>query len=121
MPGALEGWQRLIDAGYDPHICSAPLMRNPNAVVGKIKFLEKYFVPKFGNRIVETAIIDKNKFNYPGLALIDDRPELDTGEGKAQWQHIIFDRSYNQQSTASLRLRGWLDPNLETMLKALIY
>lgn len=116
IDGALEGWQRIIDAGFDPQICSAPLSSNKNAIEGKIKFLNKHFVPRFGKQVVERAIIDKKKYNYPGLALIDDRPKLDTNEGKAQWEHILFDRGHSELSHAAFRLLSWHDQNLEEIL-----
>ncbi len=116
IDGALEGWQRIIDAGFDPQICSAPLTSNPSAVEGKIKFLDKYFVPEFGEQVVETAIIDKKKYNYPGLALIDDRPQIETNSGKAEWEHILFDRGLSELSTAAFRLMSWHDQNLEAIL-----
>ena len=48
-------------------------------------------MPRFGERVVSEAIIDKTKSRYDGLALIDDRPEVDTNNGRATWHHIVFD------------------------------
>jgi 5'-nucleotidase len=116
IDGALEGWQRLIDLGYDPRICSAPLTANEQSVAGKLAWLQDHFVPKFGKQVVERAIIDKQKYKYDGLVLIDDRPEVETNNGQATWQHVVYDRFYNQQSNAKLRLFGWNDQNLESLL-----
>ncbi|OBG35060.1 hypothetical protein [Mycobacterium sp. E3198] len=113
---ALQGWQRLIDAGYQPRICSAPLSRNTQSVENKLAWLRRHFVPHFGELVVSEAIIDKDKYRYPGLALIDDRPEVDSHGGRATWRHIVFDRPYNQRSSAELRIRGWNDPDLEATL-----
>jgi 5'-nucleotidase len=118
VDNALEGWQRLIDAGYQPRICSAPLSKNQEAAQNKLGWLRQHFVPRFGERVVREAIIDKMKSRYDGLALIDDRLEVDTNNGRATWRHIVFDQPYNKHSSAALRIRGWDDPHLEDILEA---
>jgi 5'-nucleotidase len=115
---ALRGWQRLIDAGYQPRICTAPLSRNSQSVQGKLAWLRRHFVPRFGELVVSDAIIGKEKYRHSGLALIDDRPEVDTNNGQATWCHIVFDRPYNQHSSAALRICGWDDPHLKKTLEA---
>jgi len=119
VDGAIVGWQRLIDAGYHPRICTAPLSRNSRSVQGKLAWLRRHFVPRFGELVVGDAIIDREKFRHGGLALIDDRPDVDTNNGQAAWRHIVFDRPYNKHSSAALRLRGWNDPHLEDILTTL--
>jgi 5'-nucleotidase len=118
VDNALQGWQRLIDAGYHPRVCSAPLSRNNRSAPGKLAWLRRHFVPCFGELVVSEAIIDREKYRYDALALIDDRPEVDTNNGRATWRHIVFDRPYNEQSSAALRIRGWDDPRLEETLEA---
>lgn len=117
VDNALQGWQRLIDAGYRPRICSAPLSRNSQSAQGKLAWLRRHFVPRFGELVVSDAIIDKRKYRHDGLALIDDRPGVDTNDGQATWRHVVFDRPYNQRSGAALRIRGWDDPDLEDILE----
>jgi 5'-nucleotidase len=93
MPGILEGWQKLIDNGYHPRVASAPLSGNPTAIEGKIKWLDKLMVPEFGSSVVSEAIIDKDKWKYDGLALIDDRPGIPrgpNGQNMATWEHVLF-------------------------------
>lgn len=115
MPGLLEGWQAMIDAGYAPKVASAPLTSNPTAVEGKIKWLGRVMEPDFGASVVEEAIIDKNKWKYSGLALIDDRPDVPRGlEGKdvAEWQHILFGWEHRVDmplATTAFRLLNWYD------------
>jgi 5'-nucleotidase len=115
---ALQGWQRLIDAGYRPRICSAPLSRNKESAQNKHAWLRRHFVPRFGELVVSEAIIDKEKSRFDGFALIDDRPDVDTHNGQATWRHIVFDHPYNRRSGAELRIRGWDDPHLEHTLEA---
>jgi 5'-nucleotidase len=119
VDNALGGWQRLIDAGYQPQICTAPLSKNSHSAQNKLAWLDRHLRPHFGDLVVSDAIIDKRKYRYDGLALIDDRPEVDTNDGQARWLHVVFDRPYNQDSTAALRIRGWNDPDLEDTLEAI--
>lgn len=118
IDNALQGWQRLIDAGYRPRICSAPLWRNKHSTHNKLAWLRRHFVPRFGEAVVSDAIIDKRKYRHEGFALIDDRPEVDTNNGQATWCHVVFDHPYNKHSDAVLRIRGWSDPDPEDTLAA---
>ena len=93
MPGLMECWQALLDNGYHPRVASAPLSSNPTSMTGKIKWLNRVMVPEFGPHVVEEAIIDKDKWKYKGLALIDDRfnvPRGINGLDSAEWEHILF-------------------------------
>lgn len=115
MPGLLEGWQTLIDNGYDPRVASAPLSANPNAVEEKIKWLDRIMIPEFGPKIVEDAIIDKHKWKYKGLALLDDRPDVPRGidgANVAEWEHILFGWAHLAKvpmATSAFRLLSWYD------------
>lgn len=115
MPGLFKAWQSLIDNGYRPQVASSPLSSNPTAIEGKIKWLDRVMVPEFGARVVDDAIIDKNKWKYSGIALIDDRPSVPRGpEGKdfAEWQHILFGWEHKATiplATTALRLLNWHD------------
>jgi 5'-nucleotidase len=109
---ATTGWQRVIDLGYHPRICSSPIRSNPHSETEKRTWLQRHF----GSRVAEEAIITSDKYRYDGIALIDDRPEL-RHAAEASWQHIIFDQPYNH-SVNKLRIHGWLDDELATTLKA---
>lgn len=111
---ALEGWQRIIDLGYVPQICSSPLSGNPTCEEDKLAWLKKHFVPTFGESVVTQALITRNKHLCKGIALIDDRPEV-YGVSEASWSHIIFDRQYNERVLGP-RLMGWLDDKLPELL-----
>ena len=116
MPGLLEAWQAMIDNGYHPQVASAPLTSNRTAIEGKVKWLDRIMVPEFGPRIVEEAIIDKDKWKYRGLALIDDRPNVPrgvNGEQKAEWEHVLFGWAHLSSvpmATAAFRLLSWHNP-----------
>lgn len=111
VKGAIEGWQRIKDLGYHPRICTAPLRANAWCQPEKLQWIEHYLGPQ----AVHEAIVDKHKENHDGIALIDDRPVLKNAS-QAPWQHIVFDASYNQDAPSPLRLSGWDDPQLESLL-----
>lgn len=108
IEGAIDGWAGLIEAGYQPRICTAPLRKNRFSIPDKINWLEEHLVPVFGTRVIDTAIIDKHKFRHPALALIDDRDDIEDVR-KASWEHIVFDQPYNHECKAQYRMLGWHD------------
>ncbi len=118
LPGIFEAWQTMIDNGYHPQVASSPLRSNPTSIEGKIKWLDRHMVPKFGASVVEDAIIDKAKWKYRGLALIDDRPSVPRGPDgadKAEWQHILFGWAHLTtvpMATTAFRLIDWHDREL---------
>jgi 5'(3')-deoxyribonucleotidase len=114
---ALEGFQRVIDLGYHPRICSKPMRSNPYSKIEKLKWLEREFVPIFGEYVVKEAIITPNKHEQEGVALIDDAPAIPKSEEALYGEHIVFDMEYNQASEQP-RLYGWLDDNLAALLEA---
>ena len=111
MDDALIGWQRLIDLGYQPRICSSPLRSNPLCEAEKRGWIAEHF----GADVATDAIIDRNKYRHDGIALIDDRTDLLYAD-KASWQQILFDAIYNQDFETDYRLRGWRDPALADLL-----
>lgn len=115
ISGALEGWQRILGAGYTPRICSSPIENHDTVVTEKREWLAMHFVPVFGEWVLETAIFDRDKSGYDAIALIDDRPAVRNAH-QAVWEHILFDQSYNRAVATGLRLMGWYDPKLEDLL-----
>ena len=110
-----EGWQAMLDNGYSPRVASAPLRSNKNSIEGKIKWLDRVMVPHFGVSVVEEAIIDKKKWKYSALAIIDDNPVINKGMNgteSADWEHILFGWSHLAtvpMATAAFRLLSWHD------------
>lgn len=72
-------------------------------------------MPEFGVGVVEDAIIDKDKWKYRALAIIDDNPVIRKGvDGveSAEWEHILFGWSHLTtvpMATAAFRLLDWQD------------
>ncbi|HMR72684.1 MAG TPA: hypothetical protein PKD68_01605 [Candidatus Saccharibacteria bacterium] len=111
IDGALEGWQRLQELGYEPIICSAPLSSNEWCVEEKLDWVERYL----GRAAAKAAVFDSAKERYAGIALIDDRPVV-KNTNLASWQHVLFTASYNLEVAATHRLNGWNDENLAEIL-----
>lgn len=114
--GAPDGWQRILDAGFIPRICTSPVRRNPTCEQDKRSWLEEHFAPRFGSWVVDTAIISKTKHHFEGVALIDDRPRIAFAE-LASWMHVLFEQPYNRNQADKPRLRDWEDPELENILR----
>lgn len=115
VDGAVQGWKRILDAGYTPRVCSSPLINHETIIAEKIGWLEEHFVSIFGSWVIDTAIFNRDKSGYDAAAMIDDRPTLRNIE-KAVWQHIVFNRSYNTLVETQFRLHDWHDKNLESLL-----
>jgi 5'-nucleotidase len=116
VEGALDGWQRIIDVGYHPRVCTSPLRRNALSAAEKLAWLERYLVPVHGDAVAREAIVTSDKHLCDGIALIDDRPQI-RQSAVATWQHIVFDRPYNQGGDRP-RLHGWHDGALGGLLEA---
>ncbi|HEV2633891.1 MAG TPA: hypothetical protein VGX23_02020 [Actinocrinis sp.] len=113
IEGALAGWKRIEAAGFTPRVCSSPLRRNHRCEQNKRWWLAHYL----GRDVARQAIIDSDKAAHRGVALIDDRTDIVGAGGRAAWQLVLFDASYNRGYDAP-RLLGWQDPNLESILHA---
>jgi 5'-nucleotidase len=112
VDGAIEGWDKIKDLGYEPRICSSPLRANEWCREEKLEWIEEHL----GREAAKSAIIDKRKERYDGIAMIDDRPEVKTSE-ETTWRHVVFDAPYNKDSTSTIRLNGWHDPGLPAVLR----
>ncbi len=112
IDGALEGWGKIISLGYHPIVCSSPLGTNPSSEEEKRDWLKK----NLGDKASKEAIIDKRKYLYDGIALIDDRTDIAKDE-MTSWEQIIFTQNYNQDYNYEFRLNGWNDPSLASKLE----
>lgn len=102
--GCIEALDEMLKLGHDVRICTAPLTRYDNCVLEKYKWVEKHLGRAFTNRVILT----KDKTLIKGRYLIDDKPEI-AGVAKPEWEHIIFDSSYNAhiQGTKRLTWHNW--------------
>jgi 5'-nucleotidase len=98
-PGCVEALTNMIELGFDVRICTAPLSRYENCVLEKYQWVEKHLGREFTRRIILT----KDKTIVRGNYLIDDKPSIE-GSHTPEWEHIIFDCSYNRERIENKRL-----------------
>ena len=115
IDGVLEGWQRLLDAGWQPRVLSAPLRSNITCEQEKRQWLVREINPHFGPEISRDAIIINEKYLHNGVALIDDRGVIE-GVDEATWSHVVIDYPHNKSTETDLRLYGMADPRLEEVM-----
>ena len=101
MEYAQEGLDEMEDAGIDVFICTAPSLSNPTCASDKYAAIAR----DFGKNRADRTIITKDKTAVRGDILIDDKPTI-TGLMIPEWEHIVFDRSYNRH-VDNRRLSEW--------------
>ena len=99
IAGSIEAIQDMVQMGHDVWICTAPLSRYENCVLEKYLWVEQYLGRDFTQRI----IFAKDKTVVRGDILIDDRPHVN-GLFVPQWEHVLYDTSYNQLQTDKKRI-----------------
>ncbi len=106
IEGALEAMYTMIGDGHDVFIVTSAGISYPSAATEKYLWVEEHLHKSF----LAHLIITPSKFTILGDVLIDDRPEL-YREEEANWEHIIYDASYNQSVKDKRRMTwaNWQD------------
>ena len=101
---AQECIAEIQDAGIDVMICTAPSLDNPTCASDKHMAITR----DFGRSMAKRTIITSDKTVVMGDVLVDDKAEI-TGLMTPQWEHIVYDRSYNRHVTnrRMTDLRNW--------------
>ena len=84
LKGAIEGYNRLVELGYDVYILSTAPWKNPSAWSDKLIWVKKYI----GENAKKRLILSHNKNLNKGDFLIDDR--LANGAGEFEGKLIRF-------------------------------
>lgn len=106
VPGANEALQEMEARGFEVFICTSPLSTYGNCVLEKYKWVEKFLGPAWVNKIILT----KDKTIIKADILIDDRPEITGVEKEPSWEHILYDRPYNQEiNKRRITWKNWKD------------
>lgn len=92
MHGAKEAMEAMSAIGLEVFICTSPISAYKNCVLEKYEWVENYLGADWVNRIILT----KDKTLIRGDYLIDDKPEITGVERSPAWEHIVYDRLYNQ-------------------------
>lgn len=100
----LESRTTLLASGHDVRFCTSHFMEYTHCVFEKFQWVEEHFDASFVDRIVLT----RDKTLIRGDILIDDKPVI-TGIAKPTWEHILYDRPFNRDSTHKKRLtwKNW--------------
>lgn len=99
LDGAREALLALRDLGHQVYILTSPGVSYPFAAGEKHYWVSKHY----GKEMLERLIITPAKHLVRGDLLIDDRPILPFEE-EAEWEHVLFDRSYNKSIEGKRRL-----------------
>jgi 5'-nucleotidase len=91
IDGGKEALLEMDTMGLDVFICTSPFSTYQNCVREKYEWVEN----TLGSRWVDRIILTKDKTLVRGDVLIDDKPQI-TGVDIPSWEHIIYDRPYNQ-------------------------
>ena len=84
MPGAIDGYNKLIDLGHDVYILSTAPWENPSAWSDKLIWVKE----NIGENAHKRLILSHNKNLNKGDFLIDDR--LANGAGEFEGELIKF-------------------------------
>jgi 5'-nucleotidase len=88
--------------GLDVFLCTTPAWKNPFGYSGKVRFAADNFGEWTGTRTIFTH----DKTLVFGDVIVDDKPRI-TGLVTPHWDHIVFDRSYNQDYDTGYRIFDW--------------
>jgi 5'-nucleotidase len=103
IDGAVLAITEMIQAGLEVFFCSSPIKKYEHCVVEKYKWVEKHF----GLDMAERIILTKDKTIVFGDYLIDDKPHIIGANIKPSWTHIVYNQSYNSNTSATLRMHHW--------------
>lgn len=113
VEGSIQALGKLRQLGHEVFICSSPLTSYRNCVLEKYEWVESYL----GKEWINNIILSKDKTLIKGDFLIDDRPNV-LGCDLPSWEHILFDRPYNETEIGKKRLdwNNWESVLLPTLL-----
>ena len=89
MPGAIEGYNKLVDMGHDVYILSTAPWANPSAWSDKLLWVKEYL----GEVAKKRLILSHNKNLNSGDFLIDDRDVNGAGEWGEKLLRFGFDEN----------------------------
>lgn len=106
IDGGIEAIKTMRRLGHEVFIVTSAGMDLPNAPSDKYRWVAEHIGPEW----VRWLVITKSKYAVRGDVLIDDRPVIE-GETEAEWEHVLFDASYNQNIDDKRRLNwsNWRD------------
>ena len=92
VSGGKAALAEMEEMGFEVFICTSPLSTYRNCVLEKFEWVEQHLGPSWVHRIILTKDKTLVKADY----LIDDKPEVTGVEAAPNWEHIIYDCTYNR-------------------------
>lgn len=106
IAGAVEGVDRLLEAGFKVPFASSPTWTNPGCVAGKVADVRQHWGPDQ----VKSLLLSMDKTILFGDVLIDDKPEITGANPSPMWEHLMYSQPYNAYRNAHAhRMNGWSD------------
>ena len=87
MPGAIDGYNKLVEMGHDVYILSTAPWNNPSAWSDKLLWVKKFL----GEVAYKRLILSHNKNLNKGDYLIDDRDKNGAGDWNEKLLRFGFD------------------------------
>lgn len=91
IPGAVEAYHKMVEAGHHVQFATSPWWSNPTCLQGKADTVRNFF----GEDALKKTILASDKTSMRGNILFDDKPEI-TGAYTPEWQQVLYDQPYNQ-------------------------
>ncbi len=101
LPGAVDAYHEMIEAGHEVVPLSSPWYTNPTCMDDKGRSVLKYF----GAEALNNMVLTKKKYRVLVDVLIDDKDGIEKAD-EAPWAQVIFDGPHNRYSTLP-RLTDW--------------
>lgn len=98
VPGGLEAVLDMEAMGWDVILLTAPEPTNTCAQE-KIEWVREHLGPHW----IQRTYIAFDKTRFRADYLIDDKPEIE-GIYDPEWEHLVFDASYNKHVTDKRRI-----------------
>lgn len=102
LPGAIEAFHAMRDAGHDAVLCTSPFIASRWCESEKRHWIEEHVGMEFSRSMV----ITHDKTLVRGDVLIDDRPDI-IGRLKPAWQRVLLDQPYNHHLNMPRIARDW--------------
>lgn len=99
IEGAFSALYAMIEKGHEVFIVTSAGISYPYGPTEKFEWVERHLHRYFLTHLIITPA----KFTIRGDILIDDKPEI-YRESDAEWEHVLYDASYNQSVTGKRRI-----------------
>lgn len=104
ISGGIDAVKEMAEKGHDVYICTSPLTHSRYCASEKFDWTAE----NMGDYWLKKLVITKDKTLVKGNILVDDKPEI-TGAVQPEWEHVLYDKSYNRHIAGKRRLtwKNW--------------